>query len=239
MYWYLLKIWDGKEADWERCSSELGAKKLQKELEEKKFVYFENRRFFYSQEDTYLPTDIWNKSFDGKILYKSDLILRIISLKGDPKEFGKTGRQFEKKNQFKTGLDAVEPFLLLIGKDLVPLFEEKQGGKALKDIEYARQAIAREWGYDFPRIRIRDDIDLEKDSYKISIKGKLFGSFSLKKDHFLALTVDEKIEGISGDKVTEPVLGANGYWVSEDEKNSLQKKEITVVDHFNFKFSPF
>jgi flagellar biosynthesis protein FlhA len=66
---------------------------------------------------------------------------------------------------------AVDPVELELGLDLVRLADAKRGGNLLSRITQLRQAVAAELGLVLPKVRIRDNLRLADDQYRIKIQG--------------------------------------------------------------------
>ncbi len=65
----------------------------------------------------------------------------------------------------------VDPVELELGLSLVRLADAKRGGNLLSRITQLRQAVASELGLVLPKVRIRDNLRLPEDQYRIKIQG--------------------------------------------------------------------
>jgi flagellar biosynthesis protein FlhA len=66
---------------------------------------------------------------------------------------------------------AVDPLELEVGVGLICLADPACGGDLLQRVTLARQAIARELGLILPKVRIRDNVRLQRQQYQIRIRG--------------------------------------------------------------------
>ncbi|MDR1000667.1 MAG: flagellar biosynthesis protein FlhA [Clostridiales bacterium] len=128
------------------------------------------------------------------------------------------------------GLLNVEPVLLLFGYGLVPMVDSSQGGDLLDRVVMIRRQIALELGAVVPQIRMRDDIKLPPNAYRILIKGVEVAGGDIMFDHYMAMNpgaVEDEIEGIP---TTEPYLGLPALWISEQNRERAEALGYTVVD---------
>lgn len=124
----------------------------------------------------------------------------------------------------------VDPILLIFGYGLIPLVDSSQGGDLLDRVVMIRRQIALELGAVVPIIRLRDDIKLAPNQYKILIKGVEVAEGEILFDHYMAMNpgyVDEEIDGI---ETIEPYLGLPALWITETQRERAEALGYTVVD---------
>ena len=124
----------------------------------------------------------------------------------------------------------VDPILLVFGYGLIPLVDANQGGDLLDRVVMIRRQIVMELGAIVPIIRLRDDIKLAPNQYKIMIKGVEVASGDILFDHYMAMNpgfVEEEIEGI---ETVEPYLGLPALWINESQRERAEALGYTVVD---------
>ncbi|MDR1532726.1 MAG: flagellar biosynthesis protein FlhA [Clostridiales bacterium] len=129
-----------------------------------------------------------------------------------------------------TALLDVEPILLLFGYGLIPLADAAQGGDLMDRIVMIRRQIALELGAIVPTIRLRDNIKLAPNQYRILIKGVEVAGGEIMFDHYMAMNpgyVEEEIDGI---ETVEPYLGLPAMWISESQRERAEALGYTVVD---------
>jgi flagellar biosynthesis protein FlhA len=66
---------------------------------------------------------------------------------------------------------SVDPVEMELGRNLVRLADAKRGGNLLSRITQLRQSFARELGLVLPKVRIRDNLQLPDNQYRINIQG--------------------------------------------------------------------
>ncbi|MFD2616873.1 flagellar biosynthesis protein FlhA [Terrilactibacillus laevilacticus] len=124
----------------------------------------------------------------------------------------------------------VDPIEFEFGYALVPLADSSQGGDLLDRIVMIRRQLAVEMGVVLPIIRIRDNIQLEPNQYRIKIKGSEVANGELLYDHYLAMSPGIDDPAIQGIQTTEPAFGLPALWITEQMKEKAELSGYTVVD---------
>ena len=124
---------------------------------------------------------------------------------------------------------SVDPIEFEFGYGLIPLVDAAQGGDLLDRVVMIRRQLALELGLVIPVVRIRDNIQLQPNEYRIKIKGNEMARGELLLDHFLAMSPgdDHSIEGID---TIEPSFGLPAKWITETVKEDAEMFGYTVVD---------
>lgn len=123
----------------------------------------------------------------------------------------------------------VDPIEFEFGYGLIPLVDAAQGGDLLDRVVMIRRQLALELGVVIPVVRIRDNIQLQPNEYRIKIKGNEMARGELLLDHYLAMSPgdDDSIEGID---TIEPSFGLPAKWITESVKEEAEILGYTVVD---------
>ena len=124
---------------------------------------------------------------------------------------------------------SVDPIEFEFGYGLIPLVDAAQGGDLLDRVVMIRRQLALELGIVIPVVRIRDNIQLQPNEYRIKIKGNEMARGELLLDHYLAMSPgdDNSIEGID---TIEPSFGLPAKWITEPVKEDAEMLGYTVVD---------
>ncbi|WP_010630939.1 flagellar biosynthesis protein FlhA [Sporolactobacillus vineae] len=137
----------------------------------------------------------------------------------------------EFKNQENViNLLQMDPVEFEFGYALVPLADSSQGGDLLDRIVMIRRQLALELGIVLPVVRIRDNIQLEPNNYRIKINGSVVATGELMLDHYLAMSPGVEDESIKGIETTEPAFGLKALWIDEQTKERAELAGYTVVD---------
>ncbi|MCC3357456.1 flagellar biosynthesis protein FlhA [Bacillus sp. REN16] len=124
----------------------------------------------------------------------------------------------------------VDPIEFEFGYGLIPLADTNQGGDILDRIVMIRRQLAIELGLVIPVVRIRDNIQLQPNEYRLKIKGSEMARGELLLDHFLAMSPGYDDNSIDGIDTIEPSFGLPAKWISEDMKDQAEMQGYTVVD---------
>ncbi|WP_236567369.1 flagellar biosynthesis protein FlhA [Geobacillus sp. TFV-3] len=124
----------------------------------------------------------------------------------------------------------VDPIEFEFGYALIPLADANQGGDLLDRIVMIRRQLALELGIVIPVVRVRDNIQLQPNEYRIKVKGEEVARGELLLDHYLAMSPGGDDGSIDGIDTIEPAFGLPAKWISETVKDRAEMLGYTVVD---------
>ena len=124
----------------------------------------------------------------------------------------------------------VDPMELEIGYGLIPIVDVKQGGDLLDRITMIRKQLASELGIIIPPIRIRDNIQLTPNEYKIKIRTVVVGKGELQSGAYLAMDPGTATRKIRGIPTVEPAFNLPAIWITESQKSDAEVAGYTVVE---------
>lgn len=124
----------------------------------------------------------------------------------------------------------VDPIEFEFGYGLIPLADANQGGDLLDRIVMIRRQLAIELGLVIPVVRIRDNIQLQPNEYRLKIKGNELARGELLLDHYLAMSPGIEDDSIEGIDTIEPSFGLPAKWITEEMKEQAEIFGFTVVD---------
>ncbi|MDR0331478.1 MAG: flagellar biosynthesis protein FlhA [Chitinispirillales bacterium] len=124
----------------------------------------------------------------------------------------------------------VDPMELEIGYGLIPIVDVKQGGDLLDRITMIRRQLATELGIIIPPIRIRDNIQLTPNEYKIKIRTVVVGKGELMSGAYLAMDPGTATRKIRGVPTVEPAFNLPAIWITESQKSDAEVAGYTVVE---------
>jgi flagellar biosynthesis protein FlhA len=124
----------------------------------------------------------------------------------------------------------VDPMELEIGYGLIPLVDAKQGGDLLDRITMIRRQLATELGIVIPPIRIRDNIQLKPNEYRVKIRTIVVGKGELMSGAYLAMDPGTALKKIRGIQTVEPAFGLPAIWITESQKEDAEIAGYTVVE---------
>jgi flagellar biosynthesis protein FlhA len=117
-----------------------------------------------------------------------------------------------------------------IGYGLVQLVDGSRGGDLLDRIAMARRQLAAEIGIVAPPIRIRDNMQLEANLYRVKLRGAVIGEGTVYPGLLMAMDsglATGRLEGLAG---KEPAFGLDATWIEPDLKPRAETMNYTIVD---------
>ncbi|NRA94601.1 MAG: flagellar biosynthesis protein FlhA [Planctomycetes bacterium] len=117
-----------------------------------------------------------------------------------------------------------------IGYRLIPLVDESRSGNLLDHIAMVRKQFAQQYGLVVPPIRMRDNLTLQPNRYRILLGGQEVATGELYPEHVLAMDPSGGLDEIPGVKTEDPTFGLPATWVSDKHKSEAEMLGYTVVD---------
>jgi len=119
---------------------------------------------------------------------------------------------------------------LELGYGLVALVDERKGAPLMARITGIRRQLSRELGFVVPLVRVRDNLSLGPNSYRITVAGVVVGEDECWPDDLLALDSGELIATVEGRVVKDPSFGLDAVWIRPEQRNDAVIAGYTVVD---------
>jgi flagellar biosynthesis protein FlhA len=124
----------------------------------------------------------------------------------------------------------VDVLELEIGYGLVQLVDQTRGGDMLDRIAMLRRQLALEIGIVVPPIRIRDNMQIDANSYRVKLRGAVIGEGTVYPHLLMAMDsgmASGRLEGVSG---REPAFGLAALWIEPELRQRAETMNYTVVD---------
>jgi flagellar biosynthesis protein FlhA len=123
----------------------------------------------------------------------------------------------------------IENIKISLGFNLVSLVNSN-GQKLTDRIKNLRRQMAKDLGFILPSVRIQDNMNINKNEYKIYIKEIETSGGIIYTDKIMAMDPSGKDIDFSGEKTTEPAFGLPATWISNDYKEEAILRGYTVVE---------
>ena len=130
--------------------------------------------------------------------------------------------------------------LLEVGYGLIPLLEDDSKSSLVTRITGIRKQASRDFGFIVPAVRIRDNLSLEPNGYRVTIGGVILADDRVQPGKLLAIQGGKSNVVLRGEVVKDPTFGLDAIWVEPQERARAQAASYTVVDpstviatHFN------
>jgi flagellar biosynthesis protein FlhA len=123
----------------------------------------------------------------------------------------------------------VDVLALEVGYRLIPLVDRNQGGAALARITEARRRFANDMGLVVPLIRVRDNLELKPNSYRITLKGVEVAHGELSGSQVLAVDMGDVLGRLDGASGVDPLTGLSGVWIESGREEEAELRGFVVL----------
>jgi flagellar biosynthesis protein FlhA len=119
---------------------------------------------------------------------------------------------------------------LEIGARLIPLVDSRRGPGILERIGGLRRDMARKNGLWVPPVRVRDNIQLEPEAYRVLVCGREVARGKVRPDRWLAIDPGGARFPVAGEETRDPAFGLPAKWIAENDRQRAELGGWTVVD---------
>ena len=123
----------------------------------------------------------------------------------------------------------VDVLALEVGYRLIPLVDRNQGGAALTKITEARRRFATDMGLVVPLIRVRDNLDLKPNSYRITLKGVDVAHGEIPSGQVLAVDMGDVLGKLDGPPGADPLTLFAGIWIEAGREEEAELRGFVVL----------
>jgi len=124
----------------------------------------------------------------------------------------------------------VDPMEMEIGVNLVKLANPERGGDLLPRITGVRQAVAADIGIVLPKVRIRDNMRLEENRYRIKISNNAVADAMVYPDRLLAIDSGATQGKVPGEETRDPAFNQPAVWIEPGMQGQAEMLRYTVVE---------
>lgn len=117
-----------------------------------------------------------------------------------------------------------------LGYGLIALVDEAKGAPLMARITAIRRSLSKSLGFVVPVVRVRDDIGLSPQTYRILIDGVIVGEDQAWPDDVLALEAGPIDPPVPGRVAKDPSFGLDARWIDPAETELATAAGYTVVD---------
>jgi flagellar biosynthesis protein FlhA len=143
------------------------------------------------------------------------------------------GREAQLKEEQEINWEDVSQVDLVsleIGYGLIPLVNTETGGQLLTRVKGVRKKLSTELGFLVQPIRIRDNLDLEPNTYLLMVNGVVRGRGESHAGKALAINPGHVSTPLEGIATKEPAFGLDAYWIEPAQRDHARTLGYTVVD---------
>ena len=117
-----------------------------------------------------------------------------------------------------------------LGYGLIEMVDEQTGGPLINRITGIRKQISRNLGFVIPAVRIRDDMSLTANQYRVRIGQTIVGEDVIYPDRKLAIPGEASSVKLQGIDVKEPTFGMDAVWVDAHKQAEAETSGYVVVE---------
>jgi len=110
------------------------------------------------------------------------------------------------------------------------LADPKRGGDLLSRITSVRQGVASDIGMILPKVRIRDNMQLGKNSYRIKIANNPVAKGDVLPNMLLAMSHSATSTSIPGRATREPAFDQPAIWIEPQVRQQAEKSGYTTAE---------
>ena len=144
-----------------------------------------------------------------------------------PAAVGEPGAKEEQKVEELLAVDRVS---LEIGFKLIPLVQDKGGAGILDHVQQLRKRFALKEGIVLPPVRIKDNIRLAPNGYRVLVGGHEVAHGEIEPGQFLAMDGGGASGKVRGKETRDPAFGLPAWWIAESARDEAEVRGYTVVD---------
>ena len=122
------------------------------------------------------------------------------------------------------------PVTLELGYALIDMVDERKGAPLMARITGIRRQLSRELGFVLPLVKVKDNLALAGNVYRVSVAGVTMGEDEVFPNELLALDSGDCLEGLYGRAVKDPSFGLDALWIPPERRADAVVAGYTVVD---------
>ncbi len=144
---------------------------------------------------------------------------------------GEDGESSEQSDQLTIDDVSNRSLLMLeVGYGLIPLIEESGKSSLVARITGIRKQASRDLGFIIPSLRIRDNLSLPPNAYRLTVAGVIVAEDQVVPGKLLAIQSENSNVVLPGEVVKDPTFGLDAIWIDPAERARAVAAKYTVVD---------
>jgi flagellar biosynthesis protein FlhA len=123
-----------------------------------------------------------------------------------------------------------DPMEIELGVGLIRLADPKRGGDLLERVQRVRQNVAAEIGIIMPKVRIRDNVRLEQNQYRVKIADMVVAEGVVEPGKVLAMDSGMATGKVHGEETREPAFNTPAKWIDLGQRSQAEMYGYTVIE---------
>ena len=151
----------------------------------------------------------------------------------DAQELEKLAAPDETNSEDKINLADIadnSPISVQLGYGLIGMVDEESGGPLVNRITGIRKQVSKDLGFIIPAVRVKDDLTLPANQYRIRVGQTIVGEDTLYPDRKLAIPGNSSKIKISGIDVIDPSFGMEAIWIESHKQAEAESNGYMVVE---------
>ena len=121
------------------------------------------------------------------------------------------------------------PVSIQLGYGLVEMVNEENGGTLVNRVTGIRRQVSKALGFVVPAVRIRDDLTLEANTYRLRIGQTIVGEGQVYPERKLAIPGENSSIKIEGIEVKDPTFGMDAVWIMPNDVLEAESKGYVII----------
>mgnify|MGYP001310328357 FL=1 len=117
-----------------------------------------------------------------------------------------------------------------LGYGLIQMVDDNNDGPLISRITGVRKQLSKELGFIIPSVRVRDDLTLESNGYRIRIGQTIVGEDKVYPQLLLAIPSDNSQMKIEGIDVKDPSFNMESTWIEKHQQSRAESLGYMVVE---------
>ncbi len=117
-----------------------------------------------------------------------------------------------------------------LGYGLIQLVDDNNEGPLISRITGVRKQLSKELGFIIPQVRVRDDLTLDSNTYRIRIGQTIVGEDKIYPNLLLAIPSDNSQTKIEGINVKDPSFKMDSTWIEKHEVSKAESLGYMVIE---------
>ncbi|MFL2814956.1 MAG: flagellar biosynthesis protein FlhA [Candidatus Puniceispirillales bacterium] len=151
----------------------------------------------------------------------------------DAQELEKLAAPDETNSEDKINLADIadnSPISVQLGYGLIGMVDEESGGPLVNRITGIRKQVSKDLGFIIPAVRVKDDLTLPANQYRIRVGQTIVGEDTLYPDRKLAIPGNSSKIKILGIEVIDPSFGMEAIWIESHKQAEAESNGYMVVE---------
>jgi flagellar biosynthesis protein FlhA len=121
------------------------------------------------------------------------------------------------------------PISIQLGFGLVEMVDDDAGGPLVTRVTGIRRQVSKALGFVLPPVRIRDDLTLESNQYRVRVGQTIVGEDQIFPDRQLAIPGENATVKLDGIDVKDPTFGMDAIWIKPSQAAEAEANGYVVV----------